>query len=155
MRLSNNGHRNTPEHKTLLTLTIMAEDKTTGYAQRQYNGKTKRYCQTMELKGNEELVAKYIEAHSYERHWREIREGIRAVGILEMEIYILGNRLFMIVETPDDFNWDEAMARLATLPRQQEWEQYVAHFQQCSADATSAEKWQMMERMFYLYPESN
>ena len=68
-----------------------------------------------------------------------------------MEIYILGNRLFMIVETPLDFDWDSAMARLATLPRQQEWETFVSAFQRCAADATSDEKWQMMDRMFYLY----
>ena len=68
-----------------------------------------------------------------------------------MEIYILGNRLVMIVETPLDFQWDEAMARLATLPRQAEWEAFVAQYQGCSADATSDEKWQMMERMFHLY----
>lgn len=98
-----------------------------------------------------ELIKKYVEAHDRGHHWREIREGIRSVGIEEMEIYILGNRLFMIVETPDDFNWDEAMARLATLPRQAEWEAYVAQFQGCDANATSDEKWQMMERMFHLY----
>ncbi|MDY4625675.1 MAG: L-rhamnose mutarotase, partial [Prevotella sp.] len=40
---------------------------------------------------------------------------------------------------------------LATLPRQQEWETFVSAFQQCAADATSDEKWQMMDRMFYLY----
>ena len=74
-----------------------------------------------------------------------------AVGILEMEIYILGTRLVMIVETAPDFQWDEAMARLATLPRQEEWEAHVAQFQQCAAGATSDQKWQMMERMFHLY----
>lgn len=57
----------------------------------------------------------------------------------------------MIVDAPVDFRWDEAMARLATLPRQAEWESHVAQFQNCTADATSDEKWQMMERMFYLY----
>ena len=112
----------------------------------------KRYCQTLELKDDKQLIAKYVEAHGRERHWKEIRDGIRAVGIEEMEIYILGNRLFMIVDAPEDFNWNEAMARLATLPRQQEWERYVSQFQRCSADATSDDKWQMMERMFYLYP---
>ncbi|MBQ2523449.1 MAG: L-rhamnose mutarotase, partial [Prevotella sp.] len=69
----------------------------------------------------------------------------------EMEIYILGTRLVMIVETPLDFDWDSAMARLATLPRQQEWEEYMAIFQDCNPNATSNEKWQMMERMFHLY----
>ena len=73
------------------------------------------------------------------------------MGILEMEIYILDNLLVMIVDAPADFNWDEAMKRLATLPRQAEWEAFVSQFQGCSPDATSDEKWQMMERMFYLY----
>ena len=73
------------------------------------------------------------------------------VGILEMEIYILDNRLFMIVETPFDFDWDEAFARLATLPRQEEWETYMSIFQVARPGATSAEKWRMMERIFHLY----
>ena len=67
------------------------------------------------------------------------------------QLFILGTRLVMIVETPLDFDWDSAMARLATLPRQQEWEDYMAMFQQCKEGATSDEKWQMMEQMFYLY----
>ncbi len=116
-----------------------------------YKGAVKRYCQTMDLKDNPELIAKYRDAHSREKQWKEIRNGIREVGILEMEIYILGNRLFMIVETPLDFDWDKAMARLATLPRQQEWEDYVGAFQNCKEGSTSNQKWQMMDRMFYLY----
>ena len=44
-------------------------------------------------------------------------------------IYILGTNLFMIVETPLDFDWDTAMARMATLPRQAEWEEYMSVFQ--------------------------
>ena len=120
---------------------------------RQYGQPVKRYCQMLELKNEPELIARYRRAHSKEESWKEIRDGIRQVGILEMEIYIKDNRLMMIVETPLDFNWDEAMGRLATLPRQAEWEAFVAQFQQCEANATSDEKWQMMERMFYLYED--
>jgi L-rhamnose mutarotase len=111
----------------------------------------KRYCQTLDLRDNPELIAAYRRVHSSEEHWAEIRDGIREVGILEMEIYILGTRLFMIVETPLDFDWDSAFNRLATLPRQAEWEDYVASFQNAEAGASSDEKWRMMERMFYLY----
>ena len=69
-----------------------------------------------------------------------------------MEIYILGSRLFMIVETPLDFDWEKAMKRLAALPRQAEWEACVARFQECaSGNVSSSEKWKLMERMFYLY----
>lgn len=124
---------------------------TQGYYVKEYHQPVKRYCQTMDLRDNPELIAEYRRRHSREEAWQEILDGIREVGILEMEIYILGTRLFMIVETPLDFDWDAAMARLATLPRQQEWEDYMAMFQQCAEGATSDEKWQMMERMFYLY----
>lgn len=125
--------------------------KTEGYKVQEYHGPVKRYCQTMELKNDPELIAEYVKRHSESEAWPEIRTGIREVGILEMEIYILGNRLFMIVETPLDFDWDAAMRRLAALPRQREWEDYMAMFQVCQEGATSEEKWNMMERMFYLY----
>lgn len=125
--------------------------KTEGYKVKSYSQPVKRYCQTLSLRDNPELIEAYRKAYSKEESWPEIRAGIREVGILEMEIYILGSKLFMIVETPLNFDWDKAMAKLATLPRQAEWEEYVAKFQQCAEGATSDEKWQMMERMFYLY----
>jgi L-rhamnose mutarotase len=124
---------------------------TEGYKVKPYTQPVKRYCQTMDLRNEPELIKEYRRRHSEGEAWQEIIDGIRQVGILEMEIYILGSRLFMIVETPLDFDWDTAMARLATLPRQQEWEDYMALFQQCREGATSDEKWQMMERMFHLY----
>lgn len=126
---------------------------TEGFVQKQHGVPVKRYVQTMDLKDDPALIAEYRRRHSREESWKEIRDGIREVGILEMELYILGTRLVMIVDTPLDFDWDKAMARLATLPRQQEWEDYMAMFQQCSEGATSDEKWQMMDRMFYLYEE--
>lgn len=125
--------------------------KTEGYKVKSYSQPVKRYCQTLSLRDNPELIEAYRKAHSKEESWPEIRAGIREVGILEMEIYIHRSKLFMIVETPLNFDWDKAMAKLATLPRQAEWEEYVAKFQQCAEGATSDEKWQMMERMFYLY----
>ena len=122
-----------------------------GYVQTLSQGKIKRYVQFLEISNNPELIAQYRKWHSEEYNWKMIRDGIREVGILEMEIYILGNRLVMIVDAPVDLDWAEAMNRLATLPRQAEWEAFVAKFQGCSADARSDEKWQMMERMFRLY----
>ena len=122
-----------------------------GYIQKRYDFPIKRYVQTLELNSDEEARREYIKWHSKEYSWKEIREGIREVGILEMEIYIHRNTLVMIVDTPIDFDWTTAMARLATMPRQAEWEAFVSQFQGCSAEATSDEKWQMMDRMFYLY----
>lgn len=126
-----------------------------GYAVKDHGCRVKRYCQTLDLQDDPELIALYRKCHSRQEAWPEILQGIRQVGILEMEIYILGTRLFMIVETPEDFCWNEAMARLATLPRQEEWEEFVAKFQQADPKAGSAEKWKLMERMFHLYDKQN
>jgi len=122
-----------------------------GYIQTPREGRVKRYVQTLDLRDDPEVIREYRKWHSEEFHWKEIREGIKAVGILEMEIYILGTRLVMIVDAPEDFDWTAAMNHLATLPRQAEWEAFVAKLQGCRADARSDEKWQMMERMFRLY----
>ncbi len=108
----------------------------------------KRFCQTLELVDNKEMIDKYIEAHSHV--WPEIQEGIRSVGIIDMQIYRLGTRLFMICDTVDDFDWQKDNARLGELPRQKEWEAYVAQFQGCDPNAPSNEKWKLMENIFIL-----
>lgn len=122
-----------------------------GYHAKEYDQPVKRYCRTLDLRDDSELIAEYRKRHTQENIWTEIMAGIREVGILEMEIYIQGTRLFMIVETALDFDWDSAMERLGTLPRQQEWEDYMAIFQLVPPGSTSAQKWQPMERMFHLY----
>ena len=127
------------------------ETPQTGYQVKTYNAPVKRYCQTLDLRDSPELIAEYRKRHSQAEVWPEILAGIHEVGILEMEIYILGTRLFMIVEAPVDFDWDTAMARLNTLPRQQEWEEYMSILQQAAPGMSSAEKWRPMERMFHLY----
>lgn len=127
------------------------KDISTGYKVKEYGCAVKRYCQALELKDNPELIAEYRRRHSEGEAWPEVLKGIREVGILEMEIYLVGTRLFMIVETPLDFDWNKAMARLATLPRQQEWEDYMSLFQQAAEGASSDEKWKSMERIFHLY----
>ena len=110
------------------------ENKKQGYKVRKYQGPVKRYCQMLNLKNDAALIAEYRKRHSEGKVWPETLAAIREVGILEMEIYILGTRLFMIVET-----------------RQAEWEEYMSVFQQAEPGASSAEKWQLMDRMFYLY----
>lgn len=124
---------------------------TEGYPVKHFEGATKRFCQTLDLKDSPELIAAYKKLHSPDGIWPEVMAGIRQVGILEMEIYLLGTRLFMIVEMPENVDWNEAMAKLATLPKQAEWEALTARYQQASASAGSAEKWQLMERIFHLY----
>ena len=112
--------------------------------------KSNRYCKTLSLKDDPKLIADYIKVHAPESIWPEITAGMREVGILDMEIYLLGTRLFMIMDTVPDFDHESAMVELAKKPRQSEWEAYVSKFQQTSVEATADEKWQLMERIYKL-----
>ncbi|MCK9303469.1 MAG: L-rhamnose mutarotase [Bacteroidales bacterium] len=108
----------------------------------------KRFCQTLKLYDNKDLIEQYVNEHAHV--WPEIKAGIREVGILDMQIYIKDNLLFMITDTADDFDWEKDNARLAKLPRQAEWEKYMAKFQQADPTAASSEKWQLMTKIFSL-----
>ena|SRR5690554_2271924 len=108
----------------------------------------KRYCQILDLHNDPKLISAYVEEHK--DVWNEIKEGIRSVGILDMQIYKHGNRLFMIVDTVDDFDWEQDNARLANLPRQQEWENRMSKYQVSSTGQPSHKKWQLMHPVFSL-----
>ena len=110
----------------------------------------KRYCKTLSLKDDQQLIDDYKKVHAPGAAWPEITQGMKDVGIIDMEIYMYGTRLFMIMDTVADFDHNKAMAELATKPRQSEWEAYVSRFQQTSAEATADEKWQLMERIYKL-----
>ena len=111
---------------------------------------SKRYCLTLDLKNDAELIRQYKHWHENKNIWPEIPHGIREAGLTEMEIYLRGTRMFMIAETPDNVDFDAAMAKMTTLPRQKEWAAFVAKFQQPLPDAGPGEKWLPMERVFKL-----
>jgi len=102
------------------------------------------------LEDDPQLIAEYKQAHAAGAVWPEITQGMIEVGILDMEIYIVGTRLFMIMDTVPDFDHESAMAELATKPRQSEWEVAMARFQKTSADASADEKWKLLERIYKL-----
>jgi len=114
------------------------------------NKNHKRYCKVLSLRNDPQLIEEYKKAHAPGAAWPEITQGMKEVGILDMEIYIRGNQLFMIMETVPEFDHDRAMAELAKKPRQAEWEASMARFQDTSPDASADEKWQLMERIYKL-----
>lgn len=62
----------------------------------------KVYAQTLELRPDPERIAEYVRRH--ERVWPEVLRGLRAIGIHQMRIFLHANRLFMTIETDDDFD---------------------------------------------------
>ena len=110
----------------------------------------KRFCKTLSLEDDPKLIDDYKKVHAAGAAWPEITQGMIEVGILDMEIYLAGTRLFMIMDTVPEFDHETAMAKLATKPRQSEWEAYVSKFQRSSAEASADEKWQVIERIYKL-----
>ena len=109
---------------------------------------SKRYCKCIELKDDPELIEEYKKLHAMGGAWPEISSGMKEVGILDMEIYISGTTLFMIMDTKADFNHEEAMAKLAALPRQAEWEALVSKYQKTSSELSAGQKWILLERIY-------
>ncbi|MCF8224335.1 MAG: L-rhamnose mutarotase [Bacteroidales bacterium] len=110
----------------------------------------KRFCKTLTLEDDPALIEEYKKVHAAGSAWPEISQGMIEVGIIDMEIYITGNRLFMIMDTVPEFDHASAMAELASQPRQSEWEAFVSRFQRTSSRASADEKWQLMERIYKL-----
>lgn len=110
-------------------------------------GETKRFCQFLKL--NPDTLEQYKYWHNSKNIWKEIPQGIRRAGILDMEIYVQNDNAVMVLETPADFDWDKSFGELASYERQAEWEEFVGQFQNASGKR-SEEKWQLMERIFSL-----
>ncbi|HXU18907.1 MAG TPA: L-rhamnose mutarotase [Terriglobales bacterium] len=109
---------------------------------------TRRYCLTLDLKNDPALIAEYRKYH--EKIWPEITKSIKDSGIEDMEIYLLGTRMFMIMEVNDRFSFQEKAAADLANPKVREWEQLMWKFQQALPQAKPGEKWLPMERIFKL-----
>ena len=108
----------------------------------------KRYCLTLDLKNDPILVEEYKRHH--QRIWPEVRDSILASGISSMEIYLLGGRLCMVVETEDSFSFELKAAVDAANPKVQEWEELMWRYQAPLPQARPGEKWLLMEQIFSL-----
>jgi L-rhamnose mutarotase len=109
---------------------------------------SKRFCLTLDLKDNPELIKQYEEHHK--AVWPEILQSIRSSGILDMEIYRFESRLCMIMETADDFMFEHKAALDATNPKVAQWEELMWNFQQPLKGAAAGEKWVLMQKLFDL-----
>jgi L-rhamnose mutarotase len=110
----------------------------------------RRYCLALDLKNDPKLIAEYEKYHK--KIWPEITESLKASGILDLEIYRLGRRLFMIMEVDDQFSFDKKAERDRTDPKVRAWEELMWRFQQPLPEAKPGEKWLPMKRIFKLEP---
>jgi len=109
-----------------------------------------KFCFAAELKNDISLIEEYERWHRRENSWPEVNESITVAGIIRMEIYRTGNRLFMIVEADDSFDLQKKEAMDAANPAVQQWEKLMWQYQQPLPWASKGEKWIKMEQIFYL-----
>lgn len=107
-----------------------------------------RYCLALDLKNDPQLIAEYEAYHK--KVWPEVEASIKNSGILSMQIYRTGNRLFMIMETNESFSFDAKTRADAANSKVQEWETLMWKYQQALPGAQPGEKWKLMEKIFEL-----
>lgn len=106
----------------------------------------KQYCLTLDLKNDPALIKAYEEHHR--SVWPEIVSSIKDSGITDMQIYRFEARLFMIMETADDFSFERKAAMDAGNQKVQEWENLMLGYQQPLTG--SDQKWVLMDKIFQL-----
>ncbi len=108
----------------------------------------KRFCFALDLKDDAGLIAEYEAFHK--AVWPEILDSITSAGIDELEIYRIENRLFMIMETTQDFSFEKKSTMDAANAKVQEWENLMWKHQQALPSAKAGEKWILMNKIFEL-----
>lgn len=108
----------------------------------------KKYCLALDLINDSKLIEEYIAFH--QNVWPEIIESIKESGILNLEIYSIYDRLFMIIEANDNFSFDEKSKADHNNPKVQEWEELMWKFQKALPESKNGEKWVLMDKIFEL-----
>ncbi len=112
----------------------------------------KRHCLALDLKDDPLLIDKYEEYHR--NVWPEVLASLQDSGIEHMEIYRVGNRLFMIIEVGDSFSFEKKAQMDADNAKVQDWEVLMWEYQQALPMAKPGEKWLPMEKIFEFQKEN-
>ena len=111
----------------------------------------KRYVLTLDLKDDPRAIAEY-KAH-HRAVWPEVQRSLRRVGVRAMDIYALGRRLTMVMDTRDDFDPRRSFAaHVVSDPRCAEWEELMKTYQEPPPGARPGQLWTRMQRVFHLRP---
>ena len=110
----------------------------------------RRLAFALDLKDDPTLIAEYEAWHSPERFPRAILESLRSSGIINLEIFRTGTRLFLLIDALDDFSFDRKTTADAKNADVQSWERLMWSFQQGLPWAAPEQKWVPMQSVFCL-----
>ncbi len=108
----------------------------------------KTFAQALDLVDDPRVVARYEEYHR--AVWPEVKQALRAIGIEDMKIFRIGNRLFMTYEAPDDFDPARDFLKYTSVPKAREWDELMRQFQRPVPAAPEGAWWAAMDKVFDL-----
>jgi len=109
---------------------------------------SRRLCLALDFIDDSALIADYRRMHQPGAVWPGVIDHIRALGVEAMEIWQRGERMFMILETADDF--PRPVDAESLVGDNLRWERTMDRFQRRLKDAAPGEKWSPLERIFLL-----
>jgi len=107
-----------------------------------------RYCYAIDLFDDPKIIEEYEKYH--EAVWPEILQSLKDADIVDMEIYRVLNRLFLIIEGNDRFSFERKMEMDRKNPKVQEWEKLMWNYQQGLPGLPPGEKWMPAKLVFKL-----
>lgn len=111
---------------------------------------TTRHYLALDLHDDPELIRAYEEWHRPGKIPAGVTASIRNAGILNMEIWRAGNRLFMVMDTAAGFCPDAKASADMASPDVQAWERLMWEFQKPLPCAKDGEKWVPLTRIYTL-----
>ena len=112
-----------------------------------------RQVLTVDLKDDPAVIEAY-KAH-HRRVWPEVLTSLRRAGLADLQIYLLGRRLVMVVELPDGLDVRRAFAAHAVSdPRVVEWEALMKTLQEPAPGSAAGEWWAVMQPVFHLHEDA-
>ncbi|MEH6550573.1 MAG: L-rhamnose mutarotase [Pseudomonadales bacterium] len=109
-----------------------------------------RFCMALDLIDDPALIGEYKRYHAAGQAWPEITDSIKSAGIVDMQIYLLGNRLFMMMDVDESFSFEAKDLADANNVKVQQWEALMLNFQQPLKWAEPGQKWMPMELIYQL-----
>ena len=108
----------------------------------------------LDLKDDAAAIEAYKKWHAPDCVPAAVTRSIRDAGIEALEIYLLGNRMMMVLTPGPDFDAAAKAVADACNPDVPAWEELMWRFQQPLPFAKPQEKWLPMQRIYSLSEQS-
>jgi L-rhamnose mutarotase len=112
-----------------------------------------RSCFALDLKDDAATIERYKHWHRPGGPPSEVTRSLRDAGIVALDIYLIGNRLFMIMDSDPATPSSAKSTDDSDNPHVQAWEALMSELQQdlpFPKKESSAGKWQLLEHIYSL-----